>query len=68
MNWTHTSLGKRGFFGTRPLLSLEAYHRRSRSFEAVICEESFVAKLGEDGEKDLDTFPGQWTGPIEIPE
>ena len=36
--------------------------------KVVICEESSVAELGRDGDRELETFKGQWIGPLEIPK
>jgi hypothetical protein len=33
----------------------------------VITDQSFVVKLGEDGDKDPENLVLEWIGPIEIP-
>ena len=57
-----TSLGKRVFLEQGPAQP-GGVPSPVTIVEVVICEESFVANLGEDGEKDLDTFPGERMGP-----
>ncbi len=36
--------------------------------EVVICEDSFVAELGKEGDEDLERFSGEWMGPLDVPQ
>ena len=68
MNWTFDKPSQTGFFWYKAPAQSRGVPSPVTIVEVVICEESFVAKLGEDGEQDLVTFMGEWMGPIEIPE
>ena len=68
MNWTKDKPWQTGFYWYREPSLPGGVPAPITIVEVVICEESFVAKLGEEGEQDLDTFTGEWMGPIEIPE
>jgi hypothetical protein len=68
MNWTFDKPSQTGFFWYKAPAQSGGLPSPVTIVEVVICEESFVAKFGEDGEQDLVTFLGEWMGPIEIPE
>jgi hypothetical protein len=68
MNWTNARPWQTGFYWYKEPALPGSVSLPATIVEVVICEESFVAKLGEDGEQDLNKFTGEWMGPIEIPE
>jgi hypothetical protein len=68
MNWTNDKPWKTGFYWYREPTPSDDTPHAATIVEVVISEESFVAKLGEDGDRDLGTFTGEWMGPIEIPK
>jgi hypothetical protein len=68
MNWTTDKPKQTGFYwykahphlpgGIAPPITV---------VEVIICQDSFVAKLAEEGDNDLEKFNGEWMGPLEIP-
>jgi hypothetical protein len=68
MNWTHDKPWKTGFYWYREPASPEGAPLSATIVEVVISEESFVVRLGDDGDQDLEKFAGEWMGPIEIPK
>jgi hypothetical protein len=68
MNWTNDKPWKTGFYWYREPALPGGVDPHATIVEVVISEESFVVRLGDDGDQDLETFAGQWMGPIEIPK
>lgn len=69
MTWTSDLPTQTGFYWYRES-SRDASSEKSyiTVVEVVICEESFVAELAVEGDRDLSSFPGEWHGPLEIPQ
>ena len=67
MNWTNDKPWQTGFYWYREPAPAGGAVFPATIVEVVISEESFVAKLGEDGDQDLENFTGEWMGPIDIP-
>ena len=67
-NWTKDKPSRTGFYWFRELTSPGGLPPTATIVEVVITDQSFVVKLGEDGDKDLENLVGEWIGPIEIPK
>lgn len=67
-NWTRDKPWQTGFYWYKEPTLLGGVPTTVTIVEVVISEESFVARLGEDDDQDLEKFTGEWMGPIEIPE
>jgi hypothetical protein len=69
MDWTKDTPTKTGFYWYREPVSQPSSDEPSITIvEVVICEESFVAELGTEGDKDLGTYKGEWIGPLDLPQ
>lgn len=69
MDWTKDTPTKTGFYWYRDSASQTASDEPYITIvEVVICEESFVAELGRESDKDLDTYKGEWIGPLDLPQ
>jgi hypothetical protein len=69
MTWTSDQPTQTGFYWYRES-SRDASSEKPyiTVVEVVICEESFVAELAVEGDRDLSCFSGEWYGPLEIPQ
>jgi len=69
MTWTSDKPTQTGFYWYRkPSREASPEKPYTTVVEVVICEESFVAELAVEGDKDLSSFSGEWYGPLEIPQ
>ena len=68
MDWKQGKPWQTGFYWYREPALPGSVPPHVTIVEVVICEESFVARLGEDGDQDLENFTGEWMGPLEIPK
>ena len=69
MNWTRDKPWKTGFYWYRESPTQPGGVALPPTVvEVVISEESFVAKIGEDGDQNLEAFTGEWMGPLEVPQ
>ncbi|HVG02025.1 MAG TPA: hypothetical protein VM842_04000 [Nitrospira sp.] len=68
MNWTNDKPWQTGFYWYREPAVPGGVIFPATIVEVVISEESFVAKLGVDGDQRLEKYTGEWIGPIEVPK
>lgn len=69
MTWTSDEPTQTGFYWYRkPARETSPEKAYTTVVKVVICEESFVAELAVEGDKDLSAFSGEWYGPLEIPQ
>lgn len=69
MKWITDTPTKTGFYWYRgPTSQSSSDEPYITIVKVIICAESFVAELGKEGDEDLDTYKGEWLGPLEPPE